>query len=140
MAKIKPLTDIADKWSTITPGRTTEYQRGVQNPLRDWLRNTEEAVGRFAAAIRDAANADRFAQGVRRVGDSKWQNRTIDVGVDRWGPGVQAAGQDYEAGFAPFREVIARVDLPPRFPTGDLRNIDRVRAIATALHTAKLGR
>jgi hypothetical protein len=46
---------------------------------------------------------------------------------------------DYEKGFAPYRDVIEQTALPPRFPKRDPRNIQRVSAIATALAKKKTG-
>ena len=50
------------------------------------------------------------------------------------------AGQtraDYQAGFAPYREAISQVTLPPRGPRRAPQNIQRVQAIVTALSARK---
>jgi hypothetical protein len=48
-------------------------------------------------------------------------------------------GDDYEKGFAPFRDEIEKTALPPRFPKRDPRNIARVSALNVALAKKKTG-
>ena len=58
-------------------------------------------------------------------------------GTARWGPGVVLAQDKYARNFAPFRDAIERVTLPPRFARRDPRNLDRVKAVVNALIVAK---
>jgi len=48
-------------------------------------------------------------------------------------------GDDYEKGFAPYRDEIEKTALPPRYPRRDPRNIQRVATIAAALGKKKTG-
>lgn len=138
MADIKPMNEIADKWASVTPQRSGEYRKGVQNPRRSWSQGAVEAAESWAQGITQAITDGRFVSGIQEAGDSRWQRKASTVGAARFGPGVQAAKGDYQAGFAPFAQVIAGVDLPPRGAKGDPRNYDRVRVIGEALHEAKI--
>ncbi len=129
---------IATKWARVTPGRTADYEAGVRNPRRDWKTETAAAESRWKTAIAEAAAKGRFGKGVTAAGTPKWQRKSIEIGTVRFGPGVAAAGPDYEEGFAPYRNVIAGLSLPERYATGDPRNIARVEAIAKALHDKKI--
>ena len=40
-------------------------------------------------------------------------------------------------GFQPYADTIRSTTLPPRFPKGDPRNLERTKAIATALFNKK---
>lgn len=137
MPQIRSATDIAKKWARVTPQRSDDYKAGVESPRRDWAQATKKAEKAYAAGVQAAISEKRFGRGVDAAGTEKWQRNTLKKGVDRWGPGVQAARGDYEAGFAPFREVIASTQLPPRFAAGDPRNIERVRVLTQALRAAK---
>jgi len=139
MAVIKSAADIAGKWARVTPTRDADYRSGVERPLRDWQEEAAAAEDRYVTGVTQAAQSGRFGQGVAKAGTEKWKRKALAVGVNRWGPGVRAAQPDYQAGFAPYRDVIERVELPPRRATGDPSNIDRVAAIAAALHAAKTG-
>jgi hypothetical protein len=139
MAEIKSLSKIRDKWTRVTPTRTDDYKAGVENPKRDWA--TEAAAGKdnWKAGIDAAANKDMYAKGVTAAGTSKWKSKALAKGPGRFAEGVYIAGSDYEKGFAPYREAIAGVDLGPRFPRGDPRNLDRVRKVTTALSNVRSG-
>lgn len=137
MAAIRSIDEIADKWSTVTPQRVADYESGIRNPRTDWKTATADANGAWKAGIAAASQADRFLKGVNRAGTPKWQEKSLEKGVPRWGPGVTLARDDYAAGFGPYRDAIARTVLPPRFARRDPRNLDRVKAIAEALGKTK---
>lgn len=138
MPAIKSSTKIADKWARVTPGRAEDYAAGVSEPRKDWAEASVAAEPAFSSGVQAAITAKRYSSGVKRVGTAKWQAKARTKGAARYGPGVQDAAEDYEKGFAPYRDVIERTTLPARGPKGDPRNLDRVRVIATALHDAKV--
>jgi len=139
MAEIKSLSAIRDKWTRVTPARVEDFKLGVQNPKRDWEQETVAAKEIWKAGI-DAAHAkDLFGKGIVKAGSKKWQDKSLKVGPGRFAEGVYIAGPDYEKGFAPYREAIARVDLGPRFPKRDPRNLERVKRVVDALITEKVG-
>lgn len=137
MALIKPISRIAAKWAAVTPARSTEYEAGVKDPLKDWAKNTAASKDAYNAGVTAAIAKGRFEKGVAKAGNEKWQRKAIEVGPRRFAEGVSVAQPDYEKGFALFREVIEKTVLPPRFAKGDPRNIDRVRTMAAALADAK---
>lgn len=138
MPAIRTASAIAGKWARVTPGRTADYESGVKSPKKDWATEAAGAEAAYEEGITQAIGRKAFGKGVKDAGTGKWQRKASEVGVPRWGPGVRAAQTDYEKGFAPFRDVIERTDIGPRFPKGDPRNIDRVAKIAAALHAAKV--
>lgn len=139
MAEIKSLSAIGAKWTRVTPGRTEDYKLGVQNPKRDWAEETKAAEENWKAGIDAAASKGLFGKGVDKAGSKKWQDKALKKGPGRFAEGVYIAGPDYEKGFAPYREAIARVDLGPKFPRRDPRNLDRVKRVVDALITEKVG-
>ena len=140
MAAIKPLDKIGAKWATVAGRSGAEYEDGVRNPRTDWQRATAAANASWKQGVNQAVSEDRFAAGVARTPTSKWQDNAISKGVSRFQAGVQLAEQNYIEGFAPFAQVIAQTNLPPRGPKGDPKNIQRVAILADALHKAKLSR
>ena len=111
---------------------------GISEPRTDWENATLDAAANYAEGVQQAIQDKRFSKGVEKAGTEKWKRKSLDVGVGRFGPGVQAAEQDYKNGFQPFADVIDNTVLPPRFPKGDPRNIERVKVIAEALRAKKL--
>ena len=140
MVSIRSAREIAEKWSSVTPTRTSFYEAGVRSPKKDWARATSQSESTYKEAVTRAAAEGRFGKGVQKAGTEKWQRKAIDVGAGRWGPGVSVAGPDFEAGFAPYRDAIEKVSLKPRFPKGDPRNYERVKQIGDALHSLKIAR
>lgn len=138
MVQVKKLEEIGKKWSEVTPTRAPYFEAGVRAPRKDWAESAIAANDAWKAGVQEAVTQDRFARGVSRVGTSKWQRKTIEVGVPRWSDGVRKAAPDYIEGFKPYHETLAALTLPPRGARGDPKNIDRVRAIAQALHKKKI--
>lgn len=134
MARIRDSREIAEKWGRVTPQRTSDYQSGIRSPRRDWAEAAEAANDTYVQGVTQAANEGRFGAGVRQAGNQKWQRGAESKGPQRFAEGVQLGGDAYRTGFEPFRQAIEETELPPRFPRGDPRNLERVSSIANALN------
>ena len=119
--------------------RAEDYKLGIQSPRRDWEKSAVAAKDSHKAAMATAAAQDAFAKGVSKAGTGKWQSKALAKGPGRFAEGVMVGGDDYEKGFAPFRDEIEKTALPPRFPKRDPRNLARVSTITTALGKKKTG-
>lgn len=140
MAFIRSIEHIAKKWADVTPGRTADYEAGVQNPRRDWGVATAAAEGAYEMGVQQAIAKKRFGKGVKLAGSETWQRGAIEKGTQRWGPGVALAQDKYGRNFAPYRDAIERATLPPRYAKRDPRNLERVKAVVNALTAAKEAR
>jgi len=138
MPAIRNISEIASKWGSVTPQRTSFYEAGVQRPLNDWETNASAAEPAYAQGVQRAATEGRFGRGVSEAGTEKWKRKATTVGVQRWGPGVQVAEDDFGRGFSRYRDVIEATTLPPRYPRGDPRNMERAATMARALAEARL--
>lgn len=139
MAEIKSIASIQEKWGRVTPTRTEDYTLGIKNPKRDWAQAATAAKESHKAAMTAAAANDSYSKGVAKAGTPRWQDRASRKGPGRFAEGVVVGASDYGAGFAPYADVIKATTLAPRFPTGDIRNLDRVKAISQALRKKKMG-
>jgi hypothetical protein len=137
MPAIATAKEIAAKWSRVTQGRSADFAAGVKAPKKSWEKGATAAAESYKSGVIEAANAGRFEKGVKAAGDSKWQDKTTKIGVGRWSGGVAVAQPDFEAGFARFVDVIAKTELPMRYPKGDPRNYERVKVLGEALRAAK---
>ena len=136
--QIRSTAEIAEKFIAVTPGRAAEYARGVRDPNVDWESAAKAAEDNYNKGVQAAIVRKAFGSGVTRAGNTAWREGAAGKGVDRWPAGVAASKAKYEAGFAPFREVLAGLTLPARGPAGSPGNIARVAAVAEALHQRKL--
>ncbi len=131
---------IAKKWSRVTPERIIDYEEGVRHPPKDWETETKAAESRYEEGIKAAMTRKAFGKGVSRVGTAKHKAKTILKGIPRWAEGVRVAESDMQKGMEGVVKVLEGITLPPRYATGDPRNIERVKAIQKALHDWKIGR
>jgi len=140
MTDIRPLEEVANKWKTVTPGRSDEYRKGVTSPRKSWSENTQNAKEAYNSGVQDAISKNSFSEGVAAAGDQTWKTGALNKGVSRWPQGVAMGGDKYRSGFAPYHSVIASTTLSPRGAKGDPRNYIRVQEIGSALHEAKVGK
>ena len=138
MAQIKSSTAAASKWKRRSETAQGEYEEGVRSPRTGWAQATAASEKAYEAGVQAAIGRKAFGAGVKNAGDTKWQQNALAKGPARYTQGVGLAENAYEAGFAPYRQVISNLNLPARGPKGDPTNIQRVAAVAKALHDAKL--
>jgi len=140
MPKIRSIAEIAAKWGDVTPRREAYYRHGIESPKKVWVEEASAASDAWREGVTAAAAEDRFGKGVAAVGQEKWKKGALEKGVKmgRWREGVAIAKDEYAKGFAPYRDVIEAITLPPRGPKGDPRNIERVSIVTAALHAKKL--
>jgi hypothetical protein len=137
--KTKSIADVAIKWTQRASAAAPDYNKGIAAPSKDWATETKAAEGAYQAGVQDAISRSAFGKGVSKAGSEKWSRKALAVGPARYGQGVTAAQQDYTADFGPYLDALGRIVLPPRGKRGDPANIERVRTIATALHSQKTG-
>lgn len=139
MANIKQLALISDKWIRRASVAGADYEAGVRNPRTSWVDSAVAAESNYKTAVVAAANAGKFGKGVRKAGETTWKDNAIAKGPARFSEGVSLAKPNFEKGFAPFRQTIESLTLPPRGPKGSPANLARVAAVATALRKTSEG-
>lgn len=139
MPAVKSGASVNAKWSRVAAQRTEDYQMGVAAPRVPWAAAAKAAEDRYKAGVTEAANRGAFGKGVTAAGDARWQSKATAKGPTRFAEGVQLSGADYAAGVQPYLDAIAATTLPPRYPKGDPRNVERVRVMSAALRKRKTG-
>ncbi len=137
--EVKSAVEIARKWARVTSGRSEDYEAGVRNPTKDWEVETLAAEENYEAGIKLSIQNKSFSKGVKAAGTAKQKSKTITKGILRWPDGVRDAESDMKDGMVPVVEVLRATTLPKRYPTGDPRNIERVKIIQQVLHKLKTG-
>jgi hypothetical protein len=140
MANIKSLERSTNKWERQSASSTPEYEAGIKSPKTDWQKAAADAEANYTAGVQAAITRKAFGKGVAKAGSAKWQNQALTKGVQRWAQGISLSKDAYATGFAPYREVISRTNLPARGPKGSAQNIQRVAVMAAALHDEKMKR
>ena len=130
--------EVAEKWATVTPGRSAYYETGTAGKGGDWESKTAGAKGSYKAGISVAGIEDRFAGGVRKAGGGKWERKVRAVGVSRFGPGIGAAKDDYATGSSEYLSMLSGMSIPDRGPRGDPGNYAIVQKVGEVLHKKRL--
>lgn len=133
MAAIIPLDRATERFVRRAGQAGPDYEAGVRAPRRPWAESAGAAEGNYRDGVTAAATQGRYGRGVRRAGNQKWQSRAVELGVGRFPSGVAAASGDWTKGFAPYHQAIAAATLPPRRPTRDPANRQRINAILDAV-------
>jgi hypothetical protein len=128
----------SQRWVDHASRATEDYVQGVSNPRVDWATATKNAESTYEQGITDAISKKRFGKGVLRVGSASQIAGAVGKGQQRYAGGITEAQGKYASRVQPYLDVIANTTLPPRGPKGDPRNLDRVKAITTALRNKKL--
>ncbi len=139
MAEVKNIGAVKEKWARVTPQRTEDYKIGVTNPRRDWATAAAAAKDSYKAGVTEAASKGMYEKGVTESGSAKWKEKALAKGPGRFAEGVMVGANDYAKGMEPVIATIQATTLPPKFPRGDPRNIQRVSVIATALRKMRTG-
>lgn len=134
----KDISTITGKWSNRAQAAAPDYTAGVKATQKDWAANTAASADSWQQGVTSAAADGRFAKGASAAGTDKWRNAAATKGAQRFGPGVASGSSAYSTGFTPFLAVIQNTQLPPRSPRGSPNNIQRVTALASALHNKKI--
>ncbi len=136
--KVKSAVEIAAKWARVTPQRQSDYEVGATVAGADWAAGAAAAGIAYKNAVQASNIGQMFVGGVKRAGAEKYNRKVKDVGVARFGAGVQAAVKDMADGMAPMVEAIAAVTMPARAPRGDLANQQRSVVFQVALNKKRL--
>ena len=135
---LRPIEQLADKFAKRAQAAAPEYAAGVAAPKKDQAAEAIAATQSYNQGVSEAIARDAFAKGVRKAGTAKWQEKSKSVGVQRYPQGVAGAKADWQTGFSPYASVLGAISLPQKGPRGAAGNLERVRAVADALHNKRV--
>lgn len=136
MAAIKPIDQSSDKWQRRASVAGPDYQAGIDNPRANWQAAATAAAQAFATGVQAAITAGRFAAGVAKAGNAKWQANAKAKGPGRFAEGVALAVGNWQKGFQPVHSAFASLTPPARQATGSPGNLTRVAAFNEAARRA----
>ena len=126
------------KWRVRTAAATEDYVKGIKNPTKSWGKCTCEAEDSYKAGVDAAQSKGAFKKGVLKKGQTGFVQKTLLKGPTRFAQGVADGADAYEEGFKPYHRIIPTILIGPRFPRGDPRNLDRCKAVCTAMGRKKV--
>jgi len=130
----------AQKWVERAAVAGDDYVRGAQETGKDQAAAAAAAEPIYKAAVIEAANAGRFAAGVRRAGKQKWLDGVTRKGGARFAEGVASGTDAYTTESARYDGARNAAANLPRGPKGSAGNLQRVSAVVSALRAVKTGK
>jgi len=137
---VKSKDKVVKKWTEEAPRRAPYYEEETPAAAERWESEAVGAASTYKTAVSAPDIDKRFAGGIKRVGAAKFRRKVVSVGVARYGPGITAAKEDYDAGIDWVLAELAAVEVPERKPRGDPSNYERVKKIGDTLHKKRLAR
>jgi hypothetical protein len=140
MVRIASSGDIANKWSRKSGNSQQDYESGVSQTSDSEQREAAlDGAGNWEEGIQDAIANDSFRKGIN-ASPKSWQRRSLQLGGSRYSTGVRESQDEYQAGFAPYRDEIESMSLSARGARGAPQNYDRVREVGDRLHQLRMER
>jgi len=136
--RVKDLSQSANKWAANAGNAAAEFAQNAQAAAETWAANTAAAANNYHQAVSASAVKDRFRRGVQRAGAAKFSRKIAAVAQSRYSTGVSEGLDDWRTGFEPYASTLAGLTLPARRPRGDVANLQRVAAVASALNARRL--
>jgi hypothetical protein len=114
------------------------YKAGVSSPKASQSAMAVAAIPRWQQAVSSSAAANAMKSGLTKAGDQGWMNGALNKGANNYPAGITRGKDKWLANVTPYFQAIAAVNLPDKGLRGSSANIQRVAAVAAALHTLKV--
>lgn len=137
--RVRSAGDAAAKFANRGAAAQGDYKNGLVGSGQAWQGNTAAAGDNYAAGVQQAITRGAFTKGVNKSGGAYFEQRATTIGANRYADGVRNGQQNYQDGVQPYLDTLSKVNLTPRGPKGDPRNMQRATEVAQALRAAKVG-
>jgi len=132
VVKIKPLDKIKAAYKDAATRVPTRYKEGIA-ATTGWKDKAIAGEALWAAKMREAIAAERRRKALEAVSEEEWKKKALELGAARIGPGMAANVDKHAKNYAPYREALAGLELPPR-EADPMANIDnRLKAVVRTL-------
>lgn len=135
---MKTAQQAAQKFVARAAVASSDYAQGVRESTKDQNAAAIAAADNYKTAVIEAANAGRFAAGLRKAGKQKYLDGVAQKGESRFSEGVAAGAAAYASESARFDTARNAAASLPRGPRGDARNLARVAAVANAQRAVRV--
>ncbi len=119
---------VAQKWANRLGAATADIQKGVQAVQQSPTAAAAQRQDAYVAGVQRAAANGKWARGLNRVSLQQWQQAMIQKGLQRVGPGSQAAIPKMAAFMSQFGPYLDQLKQAlSTMPRGDI-NANKARA------------
>jgi len=136
--QVKSVSISQQKYVTNTANAVPAYKAGIASPKTSQSAAAIAAIPTWQQAVSSPSAAAAMKSGLTTAGDSTWAANATNIGASRYPQGTAAGASKWSTNVQPYLQVIANTTLPPKGIKGAAQNYQRVQAVGTALHNAKL--
>lgn len=134
---MKSASASAQKFVERASAASGDYVSGAEGTQKDQAALAVAAAPIYAQAVQAAITKGSYAKGLQKSGKGGWLAGVRAKGGERFAGGVSASAQKYAANSAPYDSARGAASALPRGLKGSETNFARVKAVVTALRTAK---
>lgn len=129
----------AEKFVNRASGASSDYVSGVQSTAKDQAARAIAAKKIYQDSLVQSFSRDAYAKGLQKSGTAGWKEGVAKKGADRYASGVSVSASKYATNSGKFDAARGAAESLPRGIKGSDTNMNRVKAVVTALRTAKIG-
>lgn len=133
----KSASQSAQKFVERASSASGDYVQGAEQTTKDQSALAIAAAPIYASQVQLAITKGSYARGLGKSGKAGWLNGVKTRGGERFASGVAGSAQKYATNSAPFDTARNAAASLPRGAKGSETNFARVKAVVTALRTAK---
>lgn len=127
----------AQKFVDRASAASGDYVSGASATTKDQSARAIAAKKIYQDALTASFSRDSYAKGLQRSGKNGWLQGIQTKGGERYAGGVSASASKYATNSARFDGARQAADNLPRGLKGSQTNLDRVKAVVSALRGVK---
>jgi hypothetical protein len=135
--RIRDTGSLANKFAQRAGAAAGDYKEGVSQAGGDWETNTKNAEASYEQGVQQSIARKAYGKGVGEAGGAKYVTRAVNLGSQRYGPGVAAGKDEWAKNTGPYLQKLAGLVLPPKGPRRSPANQQRANMVAMELGKMK---
>lgn len=136
---MKTAQQVAQKFVDRASAASQDYVTGAAQTTKDQSAAAIAAKEIYKQALTASFGRDSYSKGLQKSGKQGWLKGVQDKGGQRYGGGISASAAKYATNSGRFDTARNAAAAMPRGLKGSETNLARVKAVVTALRTAKTG-
>lgn len=135
----KSASSVAEKYASRAGAASGDYVAGAESTTKDQAASAIAAKAVYQQALTASFQRGAYEKGLQKSGKSGWVAGVRAKGADRFASGVAASAGKYATESGKYDGARGAAGSLPRGLKGSETNLARVKAVVTALRTAKVG-
>lgn len=135
---MKTASQSAQKFVERASSASSDYVAGAQSTTKDQSARAIASKAIYQTALTASFTRNSYEKGLQRSGKAGWLEGVTKKGGERYAGGVAVSASKYATNSGKFDGARQAADNLPRGVKGSETNLARVKAVVSALHSAKI--